>query len=196
MHRQTIDAYDAGAQHWRDSRRGTADGTELPPVATAFRQRVGAGLILDLGCGPGVALPALGHPVVGVDASLGMLSIVDRAAGFPLVAGDIEALPFRHGCASGAFASFSFQHLPRAQFFNAVGEVAKLLRPEGLLELLMHATPGSDGVRENDDMGIGRWFTYWSSAELEGALPRSGFKILAIEDRGFARRTLAQVDLR
>ena len=123
-----------------------------------------------------------------------MLELVEGRSTFaPLVAGDIEALPFVDGCASGAFGSFSFQHLPRGQFVNALDEVFRVLRSGGLLELWMHALPGTDGVRENDDIGIGRWFTYWRASDLAEVLPRSGLEVLLIDDHDdFARRTLAR----
>lgn len=150
-------------------------------------------MILDLGCGPGAALPSLGEPVVGVDASLGMLALVETPRhAAPLVAGDIEQLPLADGCAVGAFGSFSFQHLPRAQFSDAIREVRRVLRPGGLLELWMHGDAGVDGVRANDDMGIGRWFTYWSRDDLEASIPRAGLQIVTIEDHQFGRRTVAR----
>lgn len=132
--------------------------------------------------------------MVGIDASIAMLELVDRRlAPVPLLTGDIEALPLVDGCASGAFGSFSFQHLPRDQFVYALDQVFRVLRSDGLLELWMHALPGTDGVRESDDMGIGRWFTYWSASDLAEVLPRSGFEVLLIDDHDeFARRTLAR----
>lgn len=164
----------------------------MAPAARAFREAVGEGLILDLGCGPGAALPSLGQPVVGLDASLAMLALVERTPDLPLVAGDIEALPVIDGCAAGAFGSFSFQHLPRAQFGDALREVRRVLRRGGVVELWMHGNAGVDGVRDDDDMGIGRWFTYWSREELEASVPQAGLEILTIENREFARRTVAR----
>lgn len=193
MHRQTIDSYDAGAERWRETRRAEPATSAAVPAAAAFRAAVGEGLILDLGCGPGAALEALGRPVVGVDASLGMLGLAQRSSrAAPLVAGDIEAVPIASGVVAGAFASFSFQHLPRPQFVHALREVRRVLSPGGLLELWMHGNEGTDGVRPDDDMGIGRWFTYWSREELETAVPSAGLLVVAIEDRQFARRTLVR----
>jgi len=193
VHRQTIESYNAGAARWRETRRAQPDTSTTAPAARAFREAVGGGLILDLGCGPGAALAALGDPVVGLDAALAMLALVERIAdSSPLIAGDIEALPLRDRCASGAFGSFSFQHLPRPQFLHALHEVKRMLRRGGLLELWMHASPGVDGVRDDDDIGIGRWFTYWSRDELEAAVPRAGLEVVTVEDHEFARRTVAR----
>lgn len=193
MHRQTIDSYNAGAARWRRTRRAEPATSTAAPAAIAFRAAVGEGLILDLGCGPGAALEALGSPVIGVDASIGMLNLAQQTpARAPLAAGDIEALPITSRVASGVFASFSFQHLPRPQFVQALREVRRVLRGGGLLELWMHGNEGTDGVRTNDDMGIGRWFTYWSTEQLEIAIPTAGLDIVAIEDHESARRTVAR----
>jgi len=42
VHRQTIDAYDQGAEHWRSSRYGS--GTGPFEVAAKFRSDVGPGV--------------------------------------------------------------------------------------------------------------------------------------------------------
>ncbi len=193
VHRDTIASYNAGADRWRTTRRAQPETSTAAPAARAFREAVGEGLILDLGCGPGAALSSLGEPVIGLDASVGMLALVDRSQDpKPLVAGDIEALPLIDGCAAGAFGSFSFQHLPRPQFLRALREARRVLRPDGLVELWMHGNTGVDGVRDNDDMGIGRWFTYWSRNDLEAALPHAGLEVVTIDDQEFARRTVAR----
>lgn len=192
MHRQTIDCYDAGAERWRVTRRAEPATSTVVAPARAFRAAVGDGLILDLGCGPGAALDALGSPVIGVDASLGMLRLSQRTSRQPLVGGDVEDIPLRSNVAAGAFASFSFQHLPRPQFMQALSEVARVLRPHGRLEIWMHGSEGTDGVRADDDMGLGRWFTYWSRQELEVALPSAGLEVTSIEDHQYARRTVAR----
>ncbi len=78
VHRQTIECYDAGPERWRATRRAQPDTSTAVPAAQAFREAVGDGIILDLGCGPGAALAALGEPDIGIDASVGMLRLVDR----------------------------------------------------------------------------------------------------------------------
>ena len=102
MHRQTILAYDLGAEHWAESRYKNPDGVKsVTAAARDFRRRVGQGVILDVGCGPGRLLEALGRPAVGLDASMAMLRIGrDEGAG-PFLAADAESMAVETCSAAG-----------------------------------------------------------------------------------------------
>ena len=191
MHRQTIEAYDADAQHWLTTRYAR---DEVDPAPERFRASVGDGLILDLGCGPGQLLGDLGAPVVGLDASTGMLGLARGATSSPLVQGEAEALPFADGTLAGVWANFSLQHLPRPGFHAALEQVRRALRPGGQLAVTMHNGDAPafqdqpEGVRANDDMTVGRWFTYWKSDDAIAALTSAGFAVTEVENLGFANR--------
>jgi SAM-dependent methyltransferase len=197
MHRPTIEAYDADAQHWLDTRyRGE---TPALPFAAQFRADVGEGLILDVGCGPGQLLEALGSPMIGIDASVGMLAVAEQFAGAaPLLQADAEALPIRDGAAAGAFASFSLQHLPRSGFTNALRQLRRALQMGGLIEIAMHDRNAPnlkdqpDGVRANDDVAGGRWFTYWTADEVTAELVAAGFAVVEVQNLVYANRYRAQ----
>ncbi len=100
---------------------------------------LGAGPCLDLGCGAGRHLPFLadgGRPVVGVDLSRPLLAAAlgaARAAGVPLVRGDMRRLPLRDrsfGAVVSLFTAFGyFGGLPAQDV--VLGEIARLLRPGG-----------------------------------------------------------------
>lgn len=195
MHRQTIDAYDADAEHWLATRYNPS--RHPLPAAVRFRSTVGDGLILDLGCGPGQLMTDLGDPVVGVDASDGMLALARGFGRTRLVRADMEVLPIRAASVAGVFANFSLQHLPRPGFGVAVREAHRVLRPEGYLELTMHSADSpqaagrGDGVRPDDDMPVGRWFTYWKAPDIVEALEAAAFRVVEVEDLGMANRVLA-----
>src|SRR5207237_4585115 len=64
MDQPTVALYERNAPEW-SRRRGTAtDG-----LGRLFRERVGTGLVADLGCGSGRYLPELGAPVAGRDVT-------------------------------------------------------------------------------------------------------------------------------
>lgn len=181
MHRPTVAIYDESAEAWTRSRRGdTGPDTEPAALAAAFRARVGGGLIVDLGCGPGRLLAALG-PAVGFDASFGMLHLARKEGA--VAAGDLEHLPIGEGTARGAFGLFSFQHLTRHDFPSAVAEVFRVLAPGGWLYLAMHQGDYEGDNRPHDDFP-GRWFTYWTATPLHGALQHAGFVNIATGDQG------------
>jgi len=194
VHRQTIDAYDADAEHWLTTRY---DPSRPPlPAALRFREIVGQGVILDLGCGPGRLLADLAEPSIGLDASAGMLALAKELGRLRLLQADVEALPVKAGGAAGAFANFSLQHLPRAGFRLAIREVRRALKSGGHLELTMHRADArfsdqEDGIRVGDDMPIGRWFSYWEVGDVVQVLEDERLVMLTVEDLGFANRFLA-----
>ncbi|MFN8533355.1 MAG: class I SAM-dependent methyltransferase [Dehalococcoidia bacterium] len=90
------------------------------------------GPMLDAGCGPGLLLAALagrGERVVGVDLSLAMTRQAAQRA--PAVAGALEALPFGGGRFGVVIAAGAVEYV--ADDRAALGELARLVRPGGLL---------------------------------------------------------------
>lgn len=192
MHRQTIDAYDADAKRWLTTRYDP-DRRTLP-AALRFREVVGDGLIVDLGCGPGQLLADLGDPCIGIDASPGMLALAKEIeCCFPLVEGDAEAVPIATGAVAGVWANFSLQHLPPQGFRVAIREVARVLRRGGHLEVTMHGRSATttDGIRPDDDIAGGRWFTYWSASDVVGRLRHERLEVVEEQNLGHANRFLA-----
>lgn len=95
------------------------------PLLAAARGRV-----LDLGCGTGRLLGALGG--VGLDISAGLLARA-RQKGLRVVRGDAHALPFRDGAFDAVVAAnavFRYLDVPRA-----LAECSRVLAPRGRLAL-------------------------------------------------------------
>lgn len=191
MHRGTITVYDREADRWTATRRGgSGDGGDRE-AARSFRALTGPGLILDLGCGPARLLPELGEPVLGIDASMAMLTLARGDGHGPIAAGDLEHLPVRAASAAGAFGNFSFQHLPRDGFARALAEVRRVLRPGGLLQLAVQAGDYEGDDRPGDDLP-GRWFTYWQEAPLRDALVEVGFAVRDVVEADPSLRVTAE----
>lgn len=138
-------------------------------------------LTVDLGCGEGRVtrdLAALGHRVVGVDASPAMSHAATHhpeSAG-PAVVGDAAQLPLATGIADCVVAHMSLQDVDDME--AAVREIARILRPGGHLVLAIVHPVNSAGrfVGERDDptrpfVISGSWFTtrrYVDSVERDG----------------------------
>lgn len=129
--------------------------------------------VLELGCGAGqwsIALAVDGARVVGLDQSLGQLKHASAnrdaaGASVPFVAGSGEATPFADASFDIVFCDHGAMSFcdPRV----TVPEVARLLRPNGLLAFC-HATPllylTWDARRERQDTRLHR--SYWELGRM------------------------------
>lgn len=105
---------------------------------------VGAGRVLDLGCGTGRNLPLFGREVraVGLDpCHESLLAARRRAPGVPLVRARAEALPFRDNVFDTVVSGLVFCSVGDVPC--GLAEVRRVLKPGGLLRMLEHVRSGS-----------------------------------------------------
>jgi demethylmenaquinone methyltransferase/2-methoxy-6-polyprenyl-1,4-benzoquinol methylase len=117
--------------------------------------------VLDLACGTGDlcrALAAVGHPVVGIDLSAGMLATA--AGGQPRVRADVLALPVGNGRVDAITCGFALRNFTALAPF--LTECARVLRRGGRIALLDAAEPEHALMR----WGHHLWF--------RGVVPRIG----------------------
>jgi SAM-dependent methyltransferase len=176
---------------------GDVDGGPSPGEAVEWQERIdrwpavrayrrasvelvaGAGLVVDVGCGPGLSpgawrgIPGVG-PVVGVDRSWVM---VRRAAERGLTAwrGDAHALPLRDGAAGACRADRVLQHLPDPE--RALAEMVRVTRPGGRVvvvdpdqETLAFHVPGVDRALSDRVKALRRDVGY-RNGRLASSLP-------------------------
>jgi len=167
---------------------------DADPAFLSFRTAFAADLegpVADLGCGPGrdlAALRASGLDAVGVDLSTGMLTLA-RAAGLPVVQGDLRRPPFPSGALSGIWSSAALLHVPREDVPAALQAWHGLLRPGGRLGLST-STGGDEGWEVVPYEGEGpvggalhRWFVHHDEPDLVRMLTTAGFTVLSVEQR-------------
>jgi len=128
----------AGYAAWAASYDGPGNRTVAAeePAVRALLADLPAGVALDAGCGTGrhaAHLAALGHAVIGVDASPEMLVLArERVPGGDFRVGDLRALPVADCTAAVVVCALALSHLPD---LGAVAELARVLRPGGTLVL-------------------------------------------------------------
>ncbi|HSJ57242.1 MAG TPA: methyltransferase domain-containing protein [Anaerolineae bacterium] len=138
-------------------RRHADGGLKGPAHALqALARDVGAGRVLEVGCGTGhwlqvlhTTLPAPAGPFYGLDLSTGMLTQA-RARGAPLhlVRGRAGGLPFGTSSFDLVYCVNAIHHFDAPGAF--VAEARRLLRPGGALAVI-----GTDPRRIGD-----RWYVY------------------------------------
>jgi len=119
-------------------------GDDLPAYAAAVAQAgiPRGGVVMDIGCGTGRALPAL-RQAVGPDGSVVAADLTPEmldearpqavAARAALVLADARRLPFADGSADALLAAGLVNHLPDTE--AGLTELARITRPGGLLVL-------------------------------------------------------------
>lgn len=166
----TIAAYDrdpnAFAQRFAARHPGKRE-TEIPNGFVAGLPQEGSVWILDLGSGSGehaaYLQECLPHAtVICADLSWGMLGL-SRAKGLPCVRLDFEQpLPFPDASLDGVWAYASLLHAPRRLLPIIYAELARVLKPGGMLALCFKE--GSGEETERSPSGEERFFVYYDES--------------------------------
>jgi len=172
LDRVTLAAYEAGADTYAG--RGTAPAADR--AAALVGRRTPDGPILDLGCGTGYDLGALGPSVVGLDPAAAMLAHAraDHPT-VPLVRAAGGALPLRPRSLGGAWASKSLQHVPAVHLPLVLADLHRSLAVDAPLSVRVFAGEGR-ALSDPDDSLPGRRFTFWTAAEMADLVTGAGFE--------------------
>ena len=168
---QTTEAYDALAaelvpgfdRHFEASAR-----REAKRFLRGLRKDA---LVLDLGCGGGVASAYFcqrGFSTVSADLSGEMVQECRRRGLENVVQVDLEDLPFCPRAFDAVWAHTSLIHVPKERLARALAGVARVLKPGGTLFVALKEG-GSQGYEGQP--GTERWFSNYGADEFEQYLP-------------------------
>lgn len=174
------------AEHFRDELdKKPFDRKMLDWLAEKVRD---LGMICDMGCGPGQVARYLydrGTQACGVDLSAAM---VEEARSLnpnvPFRQGDMLALKDIADNSYGGIAAFySIIHLPRPALKQALEELKRVLRPEGMLLLTFHV--GQEIVHRDEWWGkeVSLDFIFFETEEMKGHLQTVGFELQEVIER-------------
>lgn len=169
-----------------------ARGPDLPRLAE-LAQTTRAQRALDVATGAGHTLLALAPHVreaVACDLTPEMLATARRLAdqagcrNATFVAADVEALPFASASFDVVTCRIAAHHFPRPD--RAVAEMARVLRPDGLLLLVDNVAPADPALdawinqleRVRDPghvraLPIHEWLAHFAAAGLAGSVDRT-----------------------
>ncbi|MFV2035577.1 MAG: class I SAM-dependent methyltransferase [Halocynthiibacter sp.] len=171
---ETIALYDARVGDYRRLVSSEVPNPKLERFIDAVITAEGAGArVLDLGCGPGNAaarMAARGLDVDAVDASGEMVRTARQVYGIAARQAQFSDIVGKRIYA-GVWASFSLLHAPRSAFSGHLAALHLALVAGGLFHIGMKTGNG-----ENRD-SIGRFYTYYTEAELNRLVEEAGFSV-------------------
>jgi 2-polyprenyl-3-methyl-5-hydroxy-6-metoxy-1,4-benzoquinol methylase len=138
--------------------------------------------VLDAGAGQGslsAKLSELGFDVTSADASPAAVSVLEKRLGGTVVRADVTALPFEGESFDAVVLGEVLEHVEDDR--GALDEVARVLRPGGLLALSVPANPKLFGP---SDVWAGHIRRY-TRAELIDACTTAGFRVERCVGWGF-----------
>ena len=145
------------------------------------------GLILDIGCGVGIAMNVLagkGFKVVGIEISPKMAEFArKRNPGAKVIMGDFVETEFDEKF--DAILAFAFIHLfPKSEIPAIFGKIKSILNPGGVaLISSTESSESNEGVYVKEAFGreYKRFRKFWTEQELRELLTQAGFKELALK---------------
>ncbi len=164
--------------HYEDNARafweGTRDHDVDQNIETLLRHLVGSPpfVLLDLGCGPGrdlIALGKRGHLAVGLDGSRAFVEMARLHSGCEVLHQDFLALDLGSQRFDGVFANASLFHVPAQELPRVLGELHRCLKPRGVL---FASNPRGDDREGFQDR---RYGSYLSEATWRRHCASAGF---------------------
>jgi SAM-dependent methyltransferase len=142
----------------------------------------GAGVICDMGCGPGQVaryLHSRGVKVCGVDLSPAMVQQAQSLnPDIPFRQGDMLSLDDVADNSYGGIAAFySIIHIPRRKMARALQELKRVLRPKGVLLLTFHIGKEIKHLDEMLDKEVSLDFFFFETVEMKDYLKSAGFEL-------------------
>ncbi len=139
-------------------------------------------LVFDVGAGPGNfsrVLQSMGLSVVATDLACPMVAASMRLVPeVPAATADMRHLPFAPGVADGVLCAYSMAHVPSSVTPAVLTEFFRVLRPGGVLQLMVKAGRGSYEFDSTLVPGTRGFVQLWTREEVCLLLADAGFDIL------------------
>lgn len=185
-HKQkTIDYYDQNAAGYA----AYVDDFYSTEQISAFLGYLPQGAkVLDVGCGSGrdvFIMSKSGVAAVGLDLSKGMIDYAkSKYPQLQFLHGDMLQTGFPDQTFDGVWAHASLLHLEsEAEVEHALSEFNRIMKPEGMLHVLVKLQKDADKVKIfTDGIGTGaRLYRFYTKDELAAHLQKFGFELVIMD---------------
>ena len=182
-YQKTLEWYENNAQNYsqKSNLNSSIDYQQLLEFSKLIPTN---GIILDAGCGSGRdtnLFQQQGFNIIGIDISKNLL--VHAKKNYPkldIQFGDILNLPFENNHFDGVWAHASVVHFDQdSQITKAISEFSRVLKPKGLLHLLVRAQKNNfkTSVSVDSISNHERFYRNFSKDEIKKILSETGFII-------------------
>jgi len=183
------ESYDSAARAYAEHLASELDRKPLDRhLLNRFAEATsGAGLVADLGCGPGHVAGYLrrqGVRMVGIDISPEMIRVASELQpGIEFRAGDMRALDLPNGSLAGVIAFYAIVHFQPDELGPVFREMRRVLSSGGLALLAFHV--GEEVVHVDDLFGapVSLDFRFHVPERVIEALESAGFTVMERTDR-------------
>lgn len=171
------DTYNKTAKEYIQKVQRYAPGPERERFISLIKP---GGKILDAGCGSGRDanyFASKGFVVTGIDLSETLLAYAQETAhpNANFLKMDLRNISLN---SSGIWACASLLHLTRKEGLPVLRNFQHMLRPGGVLFLLLKEGTGDQMVTSGAIEGDTRYFTYYTREEMRISLEEAGFNVL------------------
>jgi len=174
---------DASLRAYYDAEAATGRRTELGPLRELLHDRFAERLrsesrrrLLDVGAGPGLDTLRwrdAGFGAVGLDLAPANVTAM-RRRGLPAVVGSLYHLPVGDAACPAVWTMSTLVHVPRTRVDEALGELARVTAPGGLLAIGTWGGLDFEGVSESGDLLPFRFFALSDHDTWRRCLARHG----------------------
>jgi 2-polyprenyl-3-methyl-5-hydroxy-6-metoxy-1,4-benzoquinol methylase len=174
----TIASYNAFAEEYTQKHAGHAPVKERDMFLAKLPAQA---KILDAGCGPGrdsEYFATKGYEVTGIDLSSRFIEIAKKAAPtatFTLM--DLRKITFPEQSFDGIWACQSLLHLERTEVPAVLAVFNRILKPGGIVFILVLEGEGKKLVRSGMFGKKRRFFTFFQSKTIRTFVTEAGFTI-------------------
>jgi ubiquinone/menaquinone biosynthesis C-methylase UbiE len=120
----------------------------------------------------------------------GMLAYAARVLPGRVLQGDLRCLPVAGESLDGIWCCAALLHVPHDQTMTVLGEMRRILRPDGHLALVTALGQGTRLEPVPYAPGTQRWFFYREAAHLDTQLRAARLRVLAMTEESTARHWL------
>lgn len=188
----TVKAYNDGASAWG---REHADLDYWKEEFLTFKKLLPKGKVLEIGCGGGrdaKVLLSMGYDYVGTDIAKEFVKVAKEfVPKGKFLTRSAYDLGFKDNEFNGFWASAVFLHIPKKRMDEALTELKRVIKPDGIGFIAVKQGKG-EPIIEEDFAGKGsskRFWAFYHKPEFDEVLKRNNYEIVSYRKWMKSKRT-------